>query len=123
MRKLFSVLILFAALVSVGCNKSTTSDPGGDCATTGTNMTFYGGTTAGSPFHNLDVVCFIASPTALKFSGKTLGPGVASGASAYLFIDSSARYKVFLKSDTLQAINVTAYPDTTIGYGQFTPTP
>jgi hypothetical protein len=125
MRKSFSILILIMTLAIVGCDKSTSPSGTGDCATTGTELTFYGsGGAAGRPFQNLQVVCFIASPTELKFSGKTLGPGVSTTApaaysSAYIFNDTAVQYKVFFKVDTLKLINVTAYPNTSTYYGQF----
>ena len=130
MRKFFSALILLTAIFILGCESNSTSNtntPGGSCASGSTSMTFDGTANASSPHKKGDVVCFTASATSLSFSGKTLTSPVQGGVtppySSYTFKDATAKYEVILNSGAPYEINVIGNPDTTVFYGQFTPTP
>jgi len=83
----------------------------GSCAGGGVNLTYNG--PAVGPYHPGDVVCFVASPTALSFSGKTLGSpvqntGVTPPYTDYTFTDASTGlgYEVVFNAGAVQELNV-----------------
>lgn len=90
------------------------TDGGGSattCASGETAMTFAASTSVSSPYSNNQQVCFTASSTQLKFSGKTLSspttnPNVTAPFAAYTFVDGIQSYEVVLNNGKLYEINL-----------------
>jgi len=83
----------------------------------------YDGSTAGGPHSDGQQICFTASTTSLAFSGKTLtnptqNLAVQAPYSAYVFVDTGARYEVIFNGGDLHEINVLS-ADGNSFYGQF----
>ena len=103
------------------------SSTGGSCAAGSVSFPFSGGSAAGSPFTNGQVVCFIATSTSLNVGGKVLtsvarNELVTAPFSAFKFTDSSAGvlYEVIFEGGNLYEINVSNISGT-VFYGQFAP--
>jgi hypothetical protein len=83
----------------------------------------YASSTAGGPHSDGQELCFTVSTTSLAFSGKTLtnptqNMAVQAPYSAYVFVDTGARYEVIFNGSDLHEINVMS-ADGNSFYGQF----
>jgi hypothetical protein len=92
----------------------------GSCSANVTAMTYSG---TNGQYTNGQQVCFVASPTALSFAGKTLTSPIQNTAvqapySAYKFTDASLSYEVVLNNGVLYEINLS---NGTNFEGQFAP--
>lgn len=128
-RTAVAVLLSIGLSACGGGDDTTTTTGGGDvvaaaCTAPAETLTYAANPGAtGNPHANGDKVCFEASTTTLKFSGKTLtGPtqntAVSAPYSAYKFADGSVFYEVVFNAGALYEINVNG-PSNTPFYGQF----
>jgi hypothetical protein len=107
----FNFSTAYAAVTTPGTNTPAS------CAAGETALTYSGS----GPYTNGQKLCFVASSTALKFSGKTLGSPtkntvVSAPYAAYSFADGGYVYEVVFKADALYEINVS---DATKPLGKF----
>jgi hypothetical protein len=83
------------------------------CATGDTALVFSANASVSSPYTNSQQLCFTASSTTLKFSGKTLSnptqnTQVTLPFAAYIFTDGITSYEVVLNNGALFEINVSS---------------
>lgn len=104
----FNFATAYAAVVAA--NAPSTGGGGTTACASGETALTYSGS---GPYTNGQKVCFTASPTALTFSGKTLGNPtvntvVQAPYAAYAFSDSGYSYEVVLNNGALYEINVSS---------------